>query len=143
MTTFEYLQNLQKIGQLDAVPFSRQLQDRMLAAAHSRLQDALREDNSFETRFDCAYTAIRALADAALLKQGYRTSTSKPGHHQTTLQCLVHTLGVSEQTVRVLDSLRKQRNVIDYDGDLVTEALLNECLGQAKALLSLARSKLG
>lgn len=88
--------------------------------ARTRLQDAQRTDNSTETRFDCAYTAIRAVADAALLAQGWRTSTSKPGHHQTTIGCLVHTLGVSPATVRVLDALRNQRNLSDYDGELVT-----------------------
>jgi len=78
----EYLSNLHRIGQLDAVPFSAQLLEKMLHVAHSRLQDAMRADNSMETRFDCAYTAIRAVADAALLKQGFRTSTSKPGRIQ-------------------------------------------------------------
>lgn len=81
--TFEHLLNLQRVGQLDAVPFSAELLQKMMNVAQSRLQDAMRVDNSLETRFDCAYTAIRAVADAALLKQGYRTSTSKPGHHQT------------------------------------------------------------
>lgn len=102
----------------------------------------MRLDNSMETRFDCAYTAIRAVADAALLKQGFRTSTSKPGHHQTTLQCLVHTLDVAPATVRILDSLRKQRNLTDYDGELVTDSLLNECLEQARALLMSANQSL-
>lgn len=134
--TSEHLLNLHRIGQLDAVPFSAELLEKMLNVAHSRLQDAKRADNSMETRFDCAYTAIRAVADAALLKQGYRTSTSKPGHHQTTLQCLVHTLGVEPSTVRVLDSLRKQRNLTDYDGELITDSLLKECLDQAEALLA-------
>lgn len=140
--TFEQFLNLQRIGQLDAVPFSAELLEKMLNVAQSRLQDALRIDNSMETRFDCAYTAIRAVADAALLKHGYRTSTSKPGHHQTTLQCLVHTLGVEPATVRILDSLRKQRNLVDYDGELITDALLKECLEQAEALLAAARLRL-
>jgi hypothetical protein len=124
------------------VPFSQELFDRILATAWSRLQDALRVENSLETRFDCAYTAIRAVADAALLKHGYRTSKSKPGHHQTSLQCLVHTLGVPVETVRVLDGLRKQRNVTDYDGELVTQPLLDECVMQAKALLETAQQRL-
>jgi hypothetical protein len=136
--TSEHLVNLQRIGQLDAVPFSAELLVKMLNVAHSRLQDAKRADNSMETRFDCAYTAIRAVADAALLKQGFRTSTSKPGHHQTTLQCLVHTLGVEPSTVRVLDSLRKQRNLTDYDGELITNSLLKECVDQAESLLAVA-----
>jgi hypothetical protein len=140
--TSENLINLQSIGLLEAVPFSADLLEKMLTVAHSRLKDAQRTDNSMETRFDCAYTAIRAVADAALLKQGFRTSTSKPGHHQTTLQCLVHTLGVEATTVRVLDSLRKQRNLIDYDGELITDSLLKECLYQAQALLAIATQTL-
>jgi len=138
----EPLANLARIGLLDSVPFSAALMQKMLNVAQSRLEDAMRQDNSMETRFDCAYTAIRAAADAALLKKGYRTSTSKPGHHQTTLQCLVHTLNVAPTTVRILDSLRKQRNLIDYDGELVTDSLLKECLEKDGALLALANQTL-
>ena len=135
------LNNLARIGQLDKVPFSADLLRKMLATARTRLQDAQRTDNSLETRFDCAYTAIRAVADAALHAQGWRTSTSKPGHHQTTLQCLVHTLGISPATVRVLDALRKQRNLSDYDGEMVTGQALQECLQQADALYRVAAQK--
>jgi len=138
----EELNNLARIGMLDKVPFSAALLHKMLATARTRLQDAQRTDNSPETRFDCAYTAIRAVADAALHAQGWRTSTSKPGHHQTTIGCLVHTLGVSPATVRVLDALRKQRNLSDYDGELVTDQALRECLRQAQTLSELAQQKL-
>lgn len=136
------LENLARIGQLDKVPFSQDLMTRMLATARSRLTDAQRNENSTETRFDCAYTAIRAIADAALLAHGYRTSTSKPGHHQTTIQCLTHTLGVSVGIVRVLDALRKQRNLSDYDGESITEQALTECIDQALRLQELAAAKL-
>lgn len=138
----EELNNLARIGLLDKVPFSADLLHKMLATARTRLQDAQRGDNSLETRFDCAYTAIRAVADAALLTQGWRTATSKPGHHQTTIGCQVHTLGVSPATVRVLDALRKQRNLSDYDGELVTDQALHECLQQAAALIHLAEQQL-
>lgn len=136
------LENLARIGQLDKVPFSQDLMVRMLATARSRLTDAQRSENSTETRFDCAYTAIRAIADAALLAHGYRTSTSKPGHHQTTIQCLTHTLGVSVGIVRILDALRKQRNLSDYDGETITEQALAECIAQAFQLQQLAVKKL-
>lgn len=136
------LANLERIGLLDPVPFSAVLLQKILNVAQTRLDDAMRTDNSMETRFDCAYTAIRAVADAALLKQGYRTSTSKPGHHQTTLQCLVHTMNVDLSTVRILDSLRKQRNLSDDDGELVTDSLLRECLEQARVLLAAANQTL-
>ncbi len=137
------LENLARIGQLDKVPFSSELMARMLATARSRLIDAHRSENSAETRFDCAYTAIRAIADAALLAHGYRTSTSKPGHHQTTIQCLSHTLGVSVGVVRVLDALRKQRNLSDYDGESITDQALVECIEQALRLQELAVRRFG
>jgi len=137
------LENLARIGQLDKVPFSSELMARMLATARSRLIDAQRSDNSAETRFDCAYTAIRAIADAALLAHGYRTSTSKPGHHQTTIQCLSHTLGVSVGVVRVLDALRKQWNLSDYDGESITDQALVECIEQALRLQELAVRRFG
>ena len=54
----------------------------------------------------------------------------------------MHTLGVSPATVRVLDALRKQRNLSDYDGELVTEQTLRECLQQAQTLSELAQHKL-
>jgi hypothetical protein len=129
------LLNLAKIGQLDPVPLSGDLVKRMLLAARQRLRDAELTQNSDETRFDCAYTAIRAAADIGLHLNGFRTSTSKPGHHQTAVQCLAHTLGMDAATVRVLDGLRKQRNLTDYDGELVTESALQECLNQARAIL--------
>lgn len=138
----EKLSNLGRIGLLDPVPYSAALLQKMLATARTRLQDAQRTDNSSQTRFDCAYTAIRAVADAALHAQGWRTSTSKPGHHQTTLQCLAHTLDVSPATVRVLDALRKQRNLSDYDGEMITGQALQECLQQADVLCRLAEQKL-
>jgi phosphotransacetylase len=129
------LSNLAKIGLLEPVALTVDQVNRMLAAAKQRLKDAEFIQNSAETRFDCAFTTIRAVADVGLHLQGFRTSTSKPGHHQTAVQCLAHTLDVPANVVRVLDGLRKQRNLADYDGDLVTDAALAECLAQARAML--------
>jgi hypothetical protein len=136
------LDNLVRIGQLTEVTYSQELLEKMLAAARRRIQDAQRPENSAETRFDSAYTAIRAVADAALHKMGYRTPTNRPGHHQTTIQCLVHTLQVDPGVVRVLDALRKQRNLSDYEGDLVTDQALLECLTRAQDLFALAEVRL-
>lgn len=130
------LLNLAKIGQLDSVPLSVDLVKRMLASARQRRRDAELIQNSPETRFDCAYTATRVVADVALHHNGFRTSTSKPGHHQTAVQCLVHTLGVDNATVRIWDGLRKQRNLSDYDGESVTDAALQEWVRQAPAIVS-------
>ena len=107
----EPLANLERIGLLDPVPFSAALLQKMLGVAQSRLEDAMRQDNSMETRFDCAYTAIRAVADIGLHIKGFRTSTSKPGHHQTAIQSLTLTVALDAKVVVVLDGLRKQRNI--------------------------------
>ena len=114
--TSTFLANLAKIGQLDAVPASQELVQRILAAARQQLKDAHIEQASNETRFDCAYNAIRASADIGLLINGFRTSTGRPGHHQTAIQCLGHTLSVDDPTIRLLDGLRKQRSGSNYDG---------------------------
>lgn len=74
-----------------------------------------------------------------LWANGYRTSTQQPGHHQTAIQTLPKTTGIDHAAVIVLDALRKQRNINDYDGDPISDAALQECLEQATQLLKLTR----
>src|SRR5690606_9878723 len=110
---------------------------RLLEAAQRNLRDAQLEGLSNETRFDTGYKAIMQLANAALQASGFRTLTSKPGHHQTLIQSLVKTVGIETDRMIVLDALRKQRNVTDYSGDLVEDAAVKECLEQAQDLIVL------
>lgn len=113
---------------------------RLLAAAARNINDAGVEAISNENRFDSAYKAILQMANAALQSQGYRTLTSKPGHHMTMLQVLPLTLGLDNTTVIVLDTLRKQRKAVDYSGDLVSPASVRECIAQAQRLQQLLRA---
>jgi len=92
---------------------------------------------SSETRFGSAYTAIRMLADVGLHAHGYRTLTSKPGHHQTAIQTLPTTLGVDPRTVVRLDALRKQRNLTEYTGDVIPDSAVIDCLTHAQSLYAL------
>ncbi|GAB4113589.1 MAG: DNA-binding protein [Gammaproteobacteria bacterium] len=108
---------------------------RMLSAARRNIADAHVREISAENRFDAAYKAIMQLANVALQANGYRTLTSKPGHHMTMLQTLDQTIGIDKQTVIVLDALRKQRNVADYSGDSVPMSAVNECLSNAESLM--------
>jgi len=78
------------------------------------------------------------LADLGLHAHGYRTLTSKPGHHQTAIQSLPLTLGVDRTVVVRLDALRKQRNLTEYSGDTIPEATVAECVAQADALCVIA-----
>ena len=79
-------------------------------------------------------------ATASLWANGYRTSTSKPGHHQTVIQALPLTIGLDTRTMIVLDGLRKQRNLGDYDGNPISPTVVEACQGQASALLGLVRT---
>jgi len=137
------LENLLAIQRLVRHEAGRAAILKLLVAAERNLADAGVMAISAENRFDAAYKAILQCAMAALSAKGYRTSTSQPGHHQTAIQTLPLTLAVDSATVMVLDALRKQRNLNDYTGDGVTDALLAECITQAEALLKRARVTLG
>lgn len=110
---------------------------RLLEAAKRNIADAQVQAVSNENRFDAAYKAIMQMANAALQASGYRTLTSKPGHHQTMIQTLQKTIGLDHESLIVLDALRKQRNVADYSGDLVANSAVVECAAQAKRLWTL------
>jgi hypothetical protein len=127
------LQNLVGIS-LEQITPARETVRRLLDAAARHIADAKVDAISAETRFSSAYTAIRMLADAGLHAHGYRTLTSKPGHHQTAIQTLPTTLGVDSQTLIRRDKLRKQRNLTEYTGDLIPESAVAEYLSQAQSL---------
>lgn len=107
---------------------------RLLSAAKRNLQDSQVSELSEENRFDMAYKAIMQLANAVLQANGYRTLTSVPGHHMTMIQTLPKTVGLDQEAVIVIDALRKQRNIVDYSGDLVSEGMTAECIDMANEL---------
>ena len=79
-------------------------------------------------------------AVVALMANGYRPSTTTPGHHQTMIQSLGLTLGVDNKVWIVLDSLRKKRNLNDYSGDLIEPAAVKTCIAHAETLLVTTRA---
>ena len=132
------LQNLLGVS-LDSVRPNRETLARLLAAAERNLADAALTELSLENRFDAAYKAILQCALAALHANGFRLLTSRTGHHQTAIQSLPKTIGLETERMVVLDALRKQRNLADYDGDPVSEAAVRECIASAQALLAHVR----
>lgn len=133
------LANLLAIQRLQAFKANPAGVQRLLAAAARNLADAGLAQLSPENRFDAAYKAILQCAMLGLWAHGYRTSTHQPGHHQTALQALPLTLGLPGDTVIVLDALCKQRNLNDYEGDPVSDAVVTECIAQATQLLAHTR----
>jgi hypothetical protein len=129
------LQNLLKIGQLEEHETNAEQVRRMLDSAERSIADARQESISPETRLDAAYRAITQLCMVALWANGCRPSKSKPGHHQTMIQTLVHSIGLDRDQMLLLDTFRVKRNAIDYTGDDVDEASVDECIEAAHNLL--------
>ena len=133
------LKNLLGIS-LDAIAPDKALVAKLMAAAQRNIADAQLQGLSAENRFDAAYKAIMQAAMVALHANGYRTLTSKPGHHQTAIQTLPTSVGLRQAKVIVLDALRKQRNLSDYSGDLIPDSAAAECLASAIELLAHVRA---
>lgn len=114
----------------------------LLEGAKRKLADARVEALSNDGRFQFAYEAILRLAIAALAAEGYRASSQS--HHYRSIASLVHTIGLEDRQVRVLDAFRRKRNISVYDsaGD-ITEAELQEVLQQAAEIAERMREWLG
>lgn len=105
------LRNLADIGQLKSEPFSRTEYQGLVDSGKARLRDAAREDLNPVSRFDLAYNAAHALALAALRICGYRSDK-----RFLVFQCLRHTLDLSHESWRILDSAHRKRNLAEYEG---------------------------
>lgn len=123
------------MGQLKTHPPQAEEIERLLLAARRNLGDADVKSISPETRFDAAYKAIMQSALAALMMQGYRPDTNRPGHHMTVIQSTPLTLGLPAKRMVVLDALRRQRNVADYTGDDVDVSMAENCIAEARRLI--------
>lgn len=130
------LENLAHIGRLlPHAPIREEIGNLLNGAARS-LKDAGNTTNSNASRLVLAYTAIMETAQAALFANGYRPSKSEGGHHMTMIQSLVHTIGIEPARMRVLDTIRHKRNVVDYSGEDAEPSEVREAVTAAKALLA-------
>ena len=137
------LQNLLKIGQLEAHETDATQVRRMLESAERSIADARQESISPETRLDAAYRTISQLCMVALWANGVRPAKSKPGHHQTMIQCLVHTVELDRDQMMLLETFRVKRNAIDYTGDNIDEASVDECIRAASTLFETVSTWIG
>jgi hypothetical protein len=129
------LENLVKIGKLKPYDPDKAELCTMFNAARRNLADAQLADLSTESRFNIAYRAIMQAALLAIMANGFRPSTSEPGHHATVLQTLPKTIGLSNERMVLLDSLRRKRNLSDYSGQEISAAEATACLRASEALL--------
>jgi hypothetical protein len=134
------LENLLRIGKLKVHAASKVEIDHLLAAAERALGDASVKGLSSDSRLDLAYRAIMQAALAAMLANGYRPATSEPGHHQLLIQALPKTAGIAAERIRVLDAYRSARNLADYRGVPVSDAVAAECVADARRMLADVRA---
>jgi hypothetical protein len=130
------LDNLLRIGKLRRHTADKAEIDRLLQSARRALADAEVEGLSSDARLDLAYRAIMQAALAAMLTNGYRPATSEAGHHQLLIQALPKTAGISAERIRVLDAYRAARNMSDYRGVPVSDAVSRECAAEAARILA-------
>ena len=129
------LQNLLKIGQIKAHPPDAVEVQQLLGAAGRNLADARVTTISPETRFDAGYKAIMQASLAALMANGFRPDTNRPGHHVTVVQGLALTIGLAPGRITILDTLRRKRNLSDYTGDDIDDSSVEHCIAEAEQLL--------
>ncbi len=130
------LENLARIGRLQAHAATHEEIRKLLAGAARSLKDAGNTSNSNASRLTLAYTAIMEAAQAALFANGFRPSKSEGGHHMTMVQSLVHAIGLEPARMRVLDIIRHKRNAVDYSGEDAEPSDAREAVAAAKALLA-------
>ncbi len=129
------LENLLRIGQLEEHETDANQVRKMLDSCSRCIADSREEAISPESRLDIAYRAIMQLAMVALWANGFRPSKSKTGHHQTMIQSLVHTVGLSNDQMLLLNSFRGRRNAIDYTGEDVDEGSVETCIDASEQLM--------
>ncbi len=71
----------------------------------------------------------------ALMANGFRPDTNRPGHHMTVLQSLPKTIGLENDRMSVLDTLRRKRNLSDYTGENIDDVSVESCITEAGRLL--------
>lgn len=119
----ESLDNLVKIGKLKVGPSSDAEITGLVQRGLVKIEDYKRLDLSADSRFDLAYNAAHALCLAALRQAGYRS-----GNRYIVFQCSQHTIGLEPQYRRVLSDAHRERNVAEYEGDIVVNQQLVEAL---------------
>ncbi len=113
------LANLARIGKLAVEPGTAEEIAGLVRSGGERLADARNERLALSSRFDLAYNAAHALSLAALRWHGYRSDK-----RYVVFQVLPHTLGIPNETWRVLAKAHGVRNASEYEGRSDVDATL-------------------
>jgi len=113
------LDNLVKIRQLSVGGATESEVGNLIERGLKKLRDSKRVDLDPESQFDLVYNAAHALSLAALRHAGYRSE-----NRYIVFQCTQHTINLEPEYWRVLDGAHKDRNIAEYEGDIIVNAQL-------------------
>jgi hypothetical protein len=131
------LENLVKIGKLKRENPSKSEIDGLRQSAEKRLHDANDVRLSLESRFDLAYNAAHAFSLAALRQKGYRSE-----NRYIVFQLLPTTLGIPNDTWRVLDKCHSLRNLAEYEGFAdIDETIVTDLIAAATEVQNALRTQ--
>jgi hypothetical protein len=103
------------------------------------LADASVVGLSADWRLSIAHNAILQLATCALAAEGYRPDRQRA--HERAILSLQWTIGLEQETVTVLDAVRRKRNISNYErAGRATGTEAAEVLGIARELRTRVRS---
>ena len=124
------LERLARSGDLKVERISRNEFLTLLRLGERLLEDAQRQENSLESRFNLVYGASHALASAALRWHGFRSE-----NRYLVFQCLEHTVGFVPKQWRLLSLCHDRRNKAEYEGLIdIEERLVQEAVEVVRAL---------
>ncbi len=121
--TSENLDNLVKIGKLNTGQSSDDEIKGLVQRGLVKIEDYKQANLSTDSRFDLAYNAAHALCLAALRQVGYRSE-----NRYIVFQCAQHTIDLEPKYWRILSDAHRERNVAEYEGDIVVNEQLVEAL---------------
>ncbi len=121
--SIEELDNLVKIGTLKEGESTDDEINGLVQRGLTKIGDYKQVELSTDSRFDLAYNAAHALCLAALRRAGYRSE-----NRYIVFQSTQHTMGLEPQYWRVLSDAHRERNVAEYEGDIVVNEQLVEAL---------------
>lgn len=126
----EELENLVRIGSLEAERFRQGEFDGLVDSGRARLKDARRTELTLASRFDLAYNAAHALSLAALRRAGYRSK-----NRIAVLQSLPHILDLAHGNWRLLLKAHGTRNDAEYEGEShLDERFVDDLIAAAAAV---------
>ena len=127
------MQNWLRSGWLTEHATSRQEIANLFGVADRDLQACRTAGLVADWRFSIAYNAALQVASAARAAAGYKAARS--GHHYHVIQSLALTLGTDAVMLNNLDTVRKKRNVADYErAGAISDTEAGEMLAMAEQL---------